>query len=142
MTTDPATAAYDALAAYEALDALAGRLTELRRRLQAGYRAERTHTSLGPDQLAARGLQHRAERADALSQMAANPRGAAPIGTSPAPLDLTLLDVVRDAELDLVDLEGAVCDRVAPALHPAADTDARIRRIKDLLGKTAQQDDL
>ncbi|MDT0305083.1 hypothetical protein [Streptomonospora wellingtoniae] len=142
MSTDPAAAAYDALAAYEALDALAGRLAELRRRLQAGYRTESTHTTPGPDQLAARGAQHHQERADALAQMAANPHAPAPIGTSPAPLDLTLLDTTRDIELDLADLEGAVIDRVAPALTPAAGTQARILRIKDLLGKAAQDADL
>lgn len=138
MSTDPAIVAERARAD---LTQLRRRLRDLRRHLHAGGRAERVHTAPTPERQAARAELHRAERTDAYRQMAATPRGETPVGASLAPLDLALLDVLRDLHADVLELEAAVLDRAAPHNRPAR-PERRIHHLVDLLPLAAHHPDL
>lgn len=84
---------------------------------------------------AALARQAAAARADRQERVELARRGLAPIGASRTPANLLALDVLRDTEQELAELEDAVCERVAPELRPAASTGARITRLLDLLPK-------
>jgi hypothetical protein len=92
-----------------------------------------------PDQIAQAGQRHAAERWDALGQLR---QGIKPIGASPAPADLVVLDTLRDVECDLADLLDAVLERVAPRTRPSATSPRRIAQIITLLTKVGADDDL
>lgn len=125
--------AYDHLAALRADLAT---LTDLR---GAGPIRRTTGWGPSPDQITAAGARHTAERADAITQMRA---GLAPIGASPAPADLTVLDTLRDVEADLAELLAACLDRVAPSITPARTSPRRIGQLITLLPKIGSVDDL
>ncbi|WP_433699085.1 hypothetical protein [Nocardiopsis sp. CA-288880] len=123
--------------AYAALSDLRALLADM---------ADTTHpihrpTGWGPtlEQVADAGRLHAAERHDALVQLA---RGLKPLGASPAPGDLTVMQTRRDIDTDIADLEEAVRERVAPQMRPAATTNRRIGRIISLLPKIGAVDDL
>ncbi|MCY9786851.1 hypothetical protein KIK06_23490 [Nocardiopsis sp. EMB25] len=92
-----------------------------------------------PEQIAQAGARHAAERAETFDQLR---QGLAPIGASPAPADLIVLDTLRDVETDLADLLDAVCDRVAPTIRRSATNPRRIAQIITLLTKVGADDDL
>ena len=123
--------------AYEVLSDLRALLADM---------ADTTHpvhrpTGWGPtiEQVADAGRLHAAERHDALTQLA---HGIKPLGASPAPGDLTVIQTRRDIDLDVADLEDAVRERVAPQMPPAATTTGRIGTIIKLLPKVGAVDDL
>lgn len=123
--------------AYTALSDLRALLADM---------ADTTHpvhrpTGWGPtlEQIAATGRLHALERHDALTQLA---RGITPIGASPAPGDLTVMQTRRDIDTDIADLEEAVRERVAPQMRGAATTTRRIGTIIKLLPKVGAVDDL
>ena len=82
---------------------------------------------------------HAQERHDALTQLA---RGLKPLGASPAPGDLTVMQTRRDIDTDIADLEEAVRERVAPQVRGAATTNRRIGNIIKLFPKVGAVDDL
>lgn len=126
--------------AADALARLRTALPELRRQLASTTRPT-AHGWTWLDETARdrRDAQIRAERAE---RVILARRGLAPIGGAHAPLNLTVLDALRDIELDLAELEAAVCERVAPDLAPSPTADARLDRLDDLLGQVAADYDL
>ncbi|MFJ9555307.1 hypothetical protein ACIRPH_15925 [Nocardiopsis sp. NPDC101807] len=91
------------------------------------------------EQVADAGRLHAAERHDPLTQLA---RGLKPLGASPAPGDITVMQTRRDIDLDIADLEDAVRERVAPQMRGAATTNGLIGTIIKLLPKIGTVDDL
>jgi hypothetical protein len=69
-------------------------------------------------------------------------QGIKPIGASPAPADLTVLDTLRDVEADLADLLDAVLERVAPRTRASATSPRRIAQLITLLTKVGADDEL
>lgn len=125
--------------AYELLSALRTDLATLTDLKGAGQIRRRTGWGPSPDQITATGQRHAAERADAFAQMR---QGLKPIGASPAPADLTVLDTLRDVEHDLAELLGACLERVAPSITPAHTSPRRIGQLVTLLPKVGAVDDL
>ena len=91
------------------------------------------------EQIAAAGARHTAERTDTLEQMA---NGIVPIGASPAPADLVVLDTLRMVETDLADLLDAVCDRIAPRTRRSTTNPRRIGQLVSLLTRVGAERDL
>jgi hypothetical protein len=89
-------------AALRALDALRA---DLRHLTTATGRIHRPTPAPSPDQIAAAGRRHLAERADTIEQMR---RGITPIGSSPAPGDLTITSTLARVDRDLAVLVRAV----------------------------------
>lgn len=118
--------------AYEALSALRTDLTRLEDLQGEGPIRRATSWGPTPEQIAQAGRRHLAERADTLHQLS---KGLAPIGASPAPADLVVLDTIRDVRIDLGDLQDACLERHAPDLAPAHTSARRIGRIITLLPK-------
>ena len=125
--------------ACEALTALRGDLATLADlRWEAPIR-RRSGWGPSPEQVAAAGARHALERWEAMGQLR---QGLKPIGASPAPGDLTVLDTLRSVEADLGDLLDAVCDRVAPQVRRSATAPRRIGQLVNLLTKVGAEDDL
>ncbi|MEU0492583.1 hypothetical protein ABZ249_25430 [Nocardiopsis sp. NPDC006139] len=91
------------------------------------------------EQIAAAGARHAAERVDTLEQLA---NGIVPIGASPAPADLVVLDTLRMVEIDLADLLDAVCDRIAPRTRRSTTNPRRIGQLVSLLTRVGAERDL
>ena len=125
--------------AYETLSALRADLATLTDLKGTGRIRRTTGWGPSPDQITAAGARHAAERADTFTQLRS---GLAPIGSSPAPADLIVLDTLRDTETDLRDLLAAILDRTAPQIAPAHTTPRRIGQIITLLPKIGAVDDL
>lgn len=125
--------------AAEALTALRGDLEHLADLRGAG--PVRRLTGWGPstEQLVAAGARHAAERAETFHQLR---QGLAPIGASPAPADLVVLDTLRMVTTDLADLLDAVCDRVAPRVRRSTTNPRRIGQLINLLTKVGADDTL
>lgn len=98
-------------------------------------------TGWGPstEQLAAAGARHAVERSETFAQLR---QGLAPIGASPAPADLVVLDTLRMVTTDLGDLLDAVCDRIAPRVRRSTTAPRRIGQLVNLLTKVGADDDL
>ena len=125
--------------AAETLTALRADLAHLADLQGAGRIRRRPGWGPSPDQITANGRRHAAERADAIGQLA---QGLAPIGASPAPADLTVLDTLRDVQTDLGDLLDAVLDRIAPRTRRSATSARQIGQLITLLTKVGAEDDL
>lgn len=138
MTARPTDADPRTEAAAQHLRQLQVKLGALRAALRRGDRLPRPTGAPTPAAIERRAAQARAERWDARALSA---RGLAPLGGAPAPLDVALLDTIRDIELALVELAEAAADRVAPDLAPPAPEKA-VRRLLDLLGAAATDADL
>jgi nitrite reductase/ring-hydroxylating ferredoxin subunit len=123
--------------AYAALNDLRSLLADMRDTTHPIHRP--TGWGPTPEAIADAGRLHTLERHDALTQLA---RGIKPLGASPAPGDITVMQTRRDIDTDIADLEEAVRDRVAPQMRPAATTNRRIGAIVKLLPKVAAVDDL
>lgn len=126
-------------AAAEALSTLRNDLAHLADLQGTGPVRRRAGWGPRPEQIAATGRQHIAERADVFFQLR---QGLAPIGASPAPADLVVLDTLRDVSLDLADLLDAVCDRIAPRVRRSTTNPRRIGQLITLLTKVGADDDL
>ena len=125
--------------AAEALSALRADLEHLADLRGAG--PVRRLTGWGPstEQLVAAGQRYVSERAETFHQLR---QGLAPIGASPAPADLVVLDTLRMVTTDLADLLDAVCDKVAPRVRRSTTTPRRVGQIINLLTKVGADDDL
>lgn len=117
---------------------LARKLAELVAALRAGDRLPHPQQAPTPAQAAASAALAAQERWDV--QLMAM-RGLVPVGASPAPLDIPLLDLLRSIRLELAELAAAIADRVAPDLTPPPPGRV-IQRIGDLLPLTARVPDL
>lgn len=125
--------------AYEALSALRTDLARLEDLRGEGPIRRATGWGPTPEQIAQAGRRHMEERADTLHQLS---KGLAPIGASPAPADLVVLDTIRDVRIDLGDLLDACIDRVAPTTNPAHTSARRIGQLVNLLTKIGAVPDL
>ncbi|MFE1104126.1 hypothetical protein ACFW4K_26740 [Nocardiopsis alba] len=123
--------------AYTALSDLRSLLADLREVTHPIHRP--TGWGPTPDTIAAAGRLHALERNEAMAGLR---NGIKPLGASPAPGDITVMQTRHDIDTDIVDLEEAVRERVAPQLRPAATTNRRIGTIIKLLPKIGALEDL
>ncbi|WP_067967495.1 hypothetical protein [Nocardiopsis trehalosi] len=114
------------------------RLAALRAALHAGDRLPRHVPRLSPEQAADRAAAIRADRWG-IKVMAT--LGRTPLGASPAPLDVGLLDLLGALDTDLGELEAAVRDAVAPDVRPAPPAD-RCAALLRLLPLVAARDEV
>ncbi|PRX91965.1 hypothetical protein [Allonocardiopsis opalescens] len=136
-------------AAYQHLQQLRERIPQLRASTTAGT-VQRRRSDLTPTQLARQGEAHLDERWERAANAA---RGVSALGASPAPVDLTVLDTIREIARSLSQMVQTVHDRFGlghwtpgrPEGHGDERTggmSGEIPRLLHLLSKVASDPDL
>lgn len=124
---------------YEALNALRDRLPLLREEIMPGTPRRWNQFEISPETQARMNELARAERLERASNAA---RGIKPMGASPAPLNLNVLNTEMETHAGIRDVEREVCAWLGMTPMPSLTPAEVVTRIIGLLGRVESLPDL